>query len=94
MGIVGVLRRFRRPTATSARHFRGQVQAGAENDVVVVASVARGADARRVDLFRSKGDGIEGVALGGDGADSRFVLELIVYPSERSLRAFMDLIEG
>ena len=67
------------------------MQTGAENDVVVVAPEPGRADPRGIHFLRPEGDGVERVALGGDGADSTLVLELVVDPRQRLLRAFVNL---
>ena len=67
------------------------MQTGAENDVIVAAPEAGRADPRGVNFLRPEGDGVERVALGGDGADPALVLELFVDPSQRLLCAFVNL---
>ena len=87
-GIIGGLRRGR-PTA--AGRFGGEMQAGTQDNVVVVAAIPRRADERRVHFLRPESDGVERVAFGGDGADTRLVLELVVDPRQGLFRSLMHL---
>ena len=68
------------------------MQTRAQDDIVVAAPVAGSPHLGNVDFLGSKSDGVESIALGRDGPNPAFVLELVIDPTQRPFSAFVDLL--